>query len=78
MDDGHLLVQVTEVVGESSPVFDVFDPHGRYLGEIDLGFAPTPFGLSTSRGDLFLSPMLGQLDVPYAVLVRLERPDQDQ
>lgn len=78
MDDGHLLVQVTEVVGEASPVFDVFDPEGRYLGEIDLGFAPTPFGLSTSRGDLFLSPMLGQFDVPYAVLVRLERPDRDQ
>lgn len=75
MDDGHVLVQIEEVVGEDGRVFDIFDPEGRYLGPLDFGFAPSRLGVSTFRGDTILAPTLGRWDVPYVVKAVIHGPE---
>jgi hypothetical protein len=78
LEGGYLLVQLVDTPGVASPRFDVYEPTGRYLGELDLGFAPDPLGTLGSRGDLIVAPMLGDLDVPYAVGVELVRPSPER
>ncbi len=74
IEGGYLLVQLVDTPGVASPRFDVYDPAGRYLGELDLGFAPDRLGTLGGRGDLIVAPMLGDLDVPYVVGVEVIRP----
>lgn len=74
MEGGYLLVQLVDTPGEASPSFDVYDSGGRYLGELDLGFAPNRLGSLGSRGNILVAPMLGELDVPYVVGVEVVRP----
>lgn len=74
LDSGHLLVQIVERPGIPSGLFDVYDPVGRYLGELDFGFAPTVTGVMGSRGDTIVVPTLGRLDVPYIVGLEIRRP----
>lgn len=74
IEGGYLLVQLVDTPGEPSERFDVYDPSGRYLGELDLGFAPEPVGTLRNRGDLVVATMLGDLDIPYVVGVELIRP----
>ncbi|TVP54299.1 MAG: hypothetical protein EA351_13540 [Gemmatimonadales bacterium] len=73
MGDGHLLVQVEELPGEDGSIFDVFDPEGRLLGTIDLGF-PVPiqarFG---SLGNTLAIPSFDSIDVPRLVRITLEK-----
>lgn len=75
IDGGYLLVQLVDTPGAPSSRFDVYDPEGRYLGELDLGFPAERLGSLGSRGDLVVAPMLGDADVPYVVLVELIRPE---
>jgi len=74
LDDGHILVQVVEAVGEDSDLFDVFDPMGRYLGSIRTGFAISPKGIPAIRGDTIIAVSLGEYDVPYVVRATIRRP----
>lgn len=76
--DGHVMVQIVEDLGRDSPVFDVFDPQGIYLGAIDLGPAPARFGVATFRGDTLVVPTIGESGVPYVVKVVIERPRQQR
>jgi hypothetical protein len=76
IEGGYLLVQLVGTPGIASSRFDVYDPAGRYLGELDLGFAPDPLGTLGGRGDLIVAPMLGDLDVPYVVGVEVIRPPE--
>lgn len=78
IEGGYLLVQLVDTPGVASPRFDVFEPTGRYLGELNVGFAPDPLGTLGSRGDLIVAPMLGDLDVPYVVGVELVRPSPER
>ena len=73
LDDGHVLVQIEEEVGEDSSVFDVFSPQGVFLGTLDFGFAPAPTGVMTFHGDTILAPTLGAWDVPYVVRAVIRR-----
>ncbi len=72
LSDGHLLVQIAENEG-SSTVFDVFDPEGRYLGELDVGFRIAFNSLFTTTGDTLLAVTTDSLDVPYVVRSVIDR-----
>jgi hypothetical protein len=73
LDDGHVLVQIAETPGEASELFDVFDPRGRYLGEMRLGFRITPVGLPGMRGDTLVAVAIGDMDVPFLVRAVFQR-----
>lgn len=73
LDGGTVLVQIVEEVGQPSSLFDVFDPEGRYLGELRLGFRMTQLGLPATRGDTIVAVGIGAMDVPFVVRVVLER-----
>jgi hypothetical protein len=73
LDSGHLLVQLVSEPGEPASVFDVYDPAGRYLGELDVGFPFDPLGSLGGRGNRLVGPMLGEFDVPYVVVVEIDR-----
>ncbi|GIW50954.1 MAG: hypothetical protein KatS3mg081_0309 [Gemmatimonadales bacterium] len=52
--------------------FDIFDPEGRYLGRVEL-----PFNLGPGpviRGDFLYGEVWDELQVPYVVRARIERP----
>lgn len=74
IDGGYLLVQTVETPGEASSRFDVYDPGGRYLGELDVGFPVDGVGTFGGRGDVLLGTALGAMDVPLVVGVELIRP----
>ena len=74
MDDGHVLVQIAGEMKEPTPVLDVFDPDGRFLGSIDLGFPMEPRALHAFKGDTIVAVTLGALDVPYVVRATIRRP----
>jgi 6-bladed beta-propeller len=69
-DQGYLWVRPNRAADEP-PVFDVFDPEGRYLGAVqtpDLG----PFPLIRVRGSTLYAAVRGDMDVPQVVRFRIE------
>ena len=68
-DRGHVWVRL--VADGAEVVFDVFDPDGRYQGEVTahpgLGQVPAP----VIRGDRFYAVLLDSLDVPWVVRYRI-------
>lgn len=67
-EDGHLLVQIEDVAGsEASGVLDVFDPVGRFLGSMELGFCLTRAGIPAIFGDTIVGVHVGSLDMPVPV-----------
>jgi sugar lactone lactonase YvrE len=74
LDDGHVLAQIAGEMNAVGDTFDVFDPQGRYLGEMTLPFALEPRALTALRGDTIAGVTLGAMDVPYVVRASLERP----
>lgn len=66
-DDGHLVVQIVEQVGQPSELHDIFDREGRFLGSVRFGFPVAPGGVSAFVGDTIIAVTLGELDVPYVV-----------
>jgi len=76
MDDGHILVQIVEEVGHrGSGLVDVFDPQGRFLGSMRLGFKMTNRGMPALFGDTLVGIHVGEHDVPYLVRAVIERPE---
>jgi len=73
LEDGHVLVQIESDIGEAGRTFDVFEPEGRFLGSLDLPFAPAPLGVAMFRGDTILAPTLGDNDVPFVVEAVIRR-----
>ena len=74
LDDGHVLVQIVEEVGRDSPLLDVFDPEGRLLGTLRLGFAMNSRSMPALVGDTIVAVTLGEFDVPYVVRATILRP----
>jgi hypothetical protein len=70
-DDGGIWVEREPEGDETGALYDVFDPEGRYLGEVTLPFAveltPPP-----RLRDAFLHGVIrDELDVQYAVRYRI-------
>jgi hypothetical protein len=74
LPDGHLLVQVTEEVGEVSDLFDVFDPESRLVGSVRSGFLIGPRTIPAVRGDTLYAIVTAELDLPQLVKATLLRP----
>lgn len=70
-DDGHLWARLTPAADEEGARYDVFDPEGRYLGEVrsetSLGSAPD------FRGDHIYGVVSDSLGVAYVVRWGLDR-----
>lgn len=75
-DQGYLWVRATRTADETDR-FDVFDPEGRYLGQV---FAPEGqwFQNPVVKGDEVYAVVTDEMDVPYVVRSRLVgRDDAD-
>lgn len=70
--DGHLWVLTTPARGDTARSYDVFDPEGRYLGAVAVPgrIRPAPH----IRGTKVYGYVTDELDVPYVVRWRLEKP----
>lgn len=55
-------------------VFEIFDPDGRYLGELTLPFQIQGFPVPIIRGDFIYGTVRDELEVPYLVRARIHRP----
>lgn len=71
--DGHIVVQIESSAGEPGRLFDVFEPAGRYLGQLDLGFAAQSEIPWFSRGDTLVVVEKGEADVNFIVKLVLRR-----
>ncbi|HEY8469193.1 MAG TPA: hypothetical protein VIL18_06100 [Longimicrobiales bacterium] len=71
--DGHLAVQIESRPGEPGRLFDIFEPGGRYLGELDLGFPASTEVPWSSRGDTLVVVEKGEADVNFIVKLVLRR-----
>lgn len=74
MHDGHLLVFVNDEPSAASSTMEVYDPEGRYLGALELGFGIPRLGVAGLRGDTLVAPMAGPLDATFVVRATIERP----
>ena len=74
MDDGHILVEIIERVGEDPSTIDVFEPNGYFLGSVDLGFTLSDRNIVALVGDTIIAVTAGALDVPYLVRATIKRP----
>lgn len=73
-DDGFVLAQIVEEVGEDGSAFDVFSPEGHFMGTVNMPFRlPRHSGL-TVDGDAILGVSLTDLEEPYVVRARIIRP----
>jgi len=74
-DDGHLWVAVaTRDRADDGYVFDVFDPEGRYLGPLRLPFRLSGYPRPVIRDGIVIGVTEDELEVPFVVRARLERP----
>ena len=55
--------------------FDVFDPEGRYLGRVTVPFDLAQYPPPLIRGGFLYGVVRDEMEVPYVVRARLERPD---
>jgi sugar lactone lactonase YvrE len=72
--DGHLLVFVKQDAAGAASTVEVYDPEGRYLGVIDLGFEVPELGVACVRGDTLVAPMIGPLETTFVIQAVFERP----
>lgn len=70
--DGHLWILTSPVRGDTVRTYDVFDPEGRYLGAVEAPdrIRPDPH----VRGTKVYGYVTDELDVPWVVRWRLEKP----
>jgi len=73
-DAGNLWVQLVAEADEEGRLFDVFDPEGRYLGEVLLPFPVEFFPAPIIRDGYMYAVMEDELEVPFLVRGRIERP----
>ncbi len=73
-DEAHLWVRQYVEDRETGSLFDIFDPNGRYLGELkipyDLEARPRPL---VRQSNLY-GVILDDLEVPYIVRVQIQKP----
>ncbi len=74
-DDGYIWVQMVTEPENEGRLFDVFDPAGRYLGEV---LAPFPVELNPApifRDGYMYAVSEDELEVPFVLRARIERPE---
>jgi sugar lactone lactonase YvrE len=73
-DSGYLWVRLVSGGESEDRLFDVFDPEGRYLGQVvspfPIAFYPPPI----IRGGLVYAVTRDELEVPFLVRARIEEP----
>jgi sugar lactone lactonase YvrE len=73
-DEEHLWVILVTPDGDlEDRLLDVFDPVGRYLGQVQLAFAISRFPRPVFRDGMLFSVTHDDLEVPYVVRARIER-----
>ena len=72
--DGYLLVFVKADPVGSASLMEVYDPEGRYLGVVELGFDVPRLGVAGLRGDTLVAPIVGPLDATFVVRAVIDRP----
>jgi len=75
-DDGHIWIEPnTADRSDRGRLYEVFDPDGRYLGPLRLPFALAEYPPPVIRGALLVGVTRDELDVPYVVRARIEKPE---
>ena len=69
--DGHLWVQRYDAPG--SLAWDVFDPEGRYLGEVAMPEDGPPPSIRDIRDDVVYATVSGDFDETYVVRYRIQK-----
>lgn len=75
-DERNLWVELEpegEAVTDTTRMFDVFDPEGRYLGPVRMPFVLRRSPEPVVRGDFLYGVVFDELDVPYVVKARIVR-----
>lgn len=75
-DSGYLWVQMVAAPDESDRLFDVFDPEGRYLGEVLAPFPVEFYPAPVVRDGYVYAVTEDELEVPFVVRARIERPER--
>jgi 6-bladed beta-propeller len=73
-DAGNLWVQVVAAEGDEQRLFDVFDAEGRYLGEVRVPFPVEFYPPPVIRAGYLYAITRDELEVPFVVRARIERP----
>ncbi|HEV2148996.1 MAG TPA: 6-bladed beta-propeller [Longimicrobiaceae bacterium] len=71
-EEGYLWVWPAVAEGEEGSVIDVFDPEGRYLGQIRSEAKIGARGRFVVRGDRLYTVVTDELEVPYVVRYRIQ------
>jgi hypothetical protein len=73
-EDGYLWVNAVQAdTGAQRKVFEVFDPEGRFLGEVRLPFDLLSYPVPILRRDRLIGVTQDDAGVPYIVRARIER-----
>ncbi len=73
-DDGRMWVSPVTSEEDRGRVWDVFDPEGRYLGQITLPFVLERYPTPLFRNRMIYGVTEDELEVPYVVRARIEVP----
>lgn len=74
-DEGYLWVMLEAATpGDEGHLFDLFDPEGRYLGEIRLPFSLQSDPEPIVRDGILYGITTGELGAPNVVRARIEKP----
>jgi hypothetical protein len=73
LEDGHILVRIGTEPGEDAREIDIFDPSGRFLGSVVLGFSLDRRVAPAFRGDTMVAVTRDDLGVQYIVRAVIER-----
>jgi hypothetical protein len=76
-DRGNLWVQLVAEGDREGRLYDVFDPHGRYLGEVALPFPAEFYPPPIIRDGYMFAVTEDELEVPFLVRARVESPATD-
>jgi hypothetical protein len=72
-DVDNVWVQIVSELDVPGEVWDVFDPQGRYLGEVDLGYGLPRNTIPAITDTLFVGVSLDRNDVPSIVWSRIAK-----
>jgi len=73
-DSGYLWVKLVTDADSVDRLFDVFDPEGRYLGQVDAPFPINFYPPPIIRGDRIYAVTRDELEVPFIVEARIRKP----
>jgi sugar lactone lactonase YvrE len=73
-DEGNIWVLPITSIAEQGRLLEVFDPEGRYLGQVELAFPLATFPRPVFRDGFLYAVTEDELEVPYIVRARIEKP----